>query len=85
MTYIDNARIIHLTDLPYVGKVYTVYSSDNLLLSKRTCISVMLKGKQDGYLIYEVQYVDGEYIDIDIDIMTYSYAILESEFKEITK
>lgn len=85
MLYKDNARIIHLKDLPYVGKAYIKIGSDGLLLSMRTCISVMLKGKQDGYLIYEVQYVDGEYIDIDVDIATYSYAVLESEFKETTK
>lgn len=85
MLFKDNARIIHLKDLPYVGKAYIIIGSDDLLLSMRTCISVMLKGKQDGYLIYEVRYVDGEYIDIDVDIETYSYAVLESEFKETTK
>lgn len=74
--YIGNAKIIEsLEALPKIGERHK-YNNDIV-------VSVELQNeKADGYVIYKVKYLmDGEFIDTDIDIYYFEYAIKPENIK----
>ena len=71
--WVGNARIIDsLADLPKIGK------GDKY---RGLCVSVELYENQDDYAIYRVFYLDGKYIEKDVDIAYWSYAIHKDNIK----
>lgn len=76
MEYIGNAKIIQsLEALPKIGEKHK--HNDDIV------ISVELQNeKYNGYVIYEVKYLmDGKFIDTDIDIYCFTYAIKPENIK----
>ena len=70
---VGNARIIDsLADLPKIGE------RDKY---RGLCVSVELCDDQDDYAIYRVFYLDGKYIEKDVDIAYWSYAIHKDNIK----
>ena len=70
---VGNARIIDsLADLPKIGE------RDKY---RGLCVSVELYEDQDDYAIYRVFYLDGKYIEKDVDIAYWSYAIHKDNIK----
>ena len=70
---VGNARIIDsLADLPKIGE------RDKY---RGLCVSVELYEDQDDYTIYRVFYLDGKYIEKDVDIAYWSYAIHKDNIK----
>ena len=82
MEYYGNAKIIEsLEDLPKIG--------DTMVASGK-CISVEMMDEydaggsiddHDGYVLYKVKYVDGKFIDTDINIFYFTYAIKAENIK----
>ena len=71
--WVGNARIIDsLADLPKIGE------RDKC---RGLCVSVELYEDQDDYAIYRVFYLDGKYIEKDVDIAYWSYAIHKDNIK----
>ena len=71
--WVGNARIIDsLADLPKIGE------RDKY---RGLCVSVELYEDQDDYAIYRVFYLDGRYIEKDVDIAYWSYAIHKNNIK----
>lgn len=71
--WVGNARIIDsLADLPKIGE------RDKY---RGLCVSVELYEDQDDYAIYRVFYLDGKYIEKDVDIAYWSYAIHKDNIK----
>ena len=70
---VGNARIIDsLADLPKIGE------RDKY---RGLCVSVELYDDRDDYAIYRVFYLDGKYIEKDVDIAYWSYAIHKDNIK----
>lgn len=70
---VGNARIIDsLADLPKIGEMDTY---------RGLCVSVELYEDQDDYAIYRVFYLDGKYIEKDVDTAYWSYAIHKDNIK----
>lgn len=70
---VGNARIIDsLADLPKIGEMDTY---------RGLCVSVELYEDQDDYAIYRVSYLDGKYIEKDVDIAYWTYAIHKDNIK----
>lgn len=71
--WVGNARVIDsLTDLPKIGE------RDKY---RGLCVSVELYEDQDDYAIYRVFYLNGKYIEKDVDIAYWSYAIHKNNIK----
>ena len=71
--WVGNARIIDsLADLPKIGE------RDKY---RGRCVSVELYEDQDDYAIYRVFFLDGKYIDKDVDTAYWSYAIHKDNIK----
>lgn len=71
--WVGNTRIIDsLADLPKIGE------RDKY---RGLCVSVELYEDQDDYAIYRVFYLDGKYIEKDVDIAYWSYAIHKDNIK----
>ena len=71
--WVGNARIIDsLADLPKIGE------RDKY---RGLCVSVELYENQDDYAIYRVFYLDGKYIEKDVNIAYWSYAIHKDNIK----
>ena len=71
--WVGNARIIDsLADLPKIGE------RDKY---RGLCVSVELYDDEDDYAIYRVFYLDGKYIEKDVDIAYWSYAIHKDNIK----
>ena len=71
--WVGNARVIDsLADLPKIGE------RDKY---RGLCVSVELYEDQDDYAIYRVFYLDGKYIEKDVDIAYWSYAIHKDNIK----
>ena len=70
---VGNARIIDsLADLPKIGE------RDKY---RGPCVSVELYDDQDDYAIYRVFYLDGKYIEKDVNIAYWSYAVHKDNIK----
>lgn len=68
-----NAKVIYsLKELPQIGE------RDKY---RGLCVSVELYEDQDDYAIYRVFYLDGKYIEKDVDIAYWSYAIHKNNIK----
>ena len=71
--WVGNARVIDsLADLPKIGE------NDKY---RGLCVSVELYEDQDDYAIYRVFFLDGKYIDKDVDTAYWSYAIHKNNIK----
>ncbi len=71
--WIGNARIVDsLAALPKVGE------RDKY---RGLCVSVELYDDRKDYAIYRVFYLDGKYIDKDVDITYWEYAIHKSDIQ----
>ena len=71
--WVGNARIIDsLEDLPKIGE------RDKY---RGLCVSVELYEDRKDYAIYRVFYLDGKYIDKDVNIAHWSYAIHKDNIK----
>lgn len=71
--WVGNARIIDsLADLPKIGE------RDKY---RGLCVSVELYDDRDDYAIYRVFYLDGKYIEKDVNIAYWSYAIHKDNIK----
>ena len=71
--WVGNARIIDsLADLPKIGE------RDKY---RGLCVSVELYDDREDYAIYHVFYLDGKYIDKDVNIAYWSYAIHKNNIK----
>ena len=71
--WVGNARIIDsLADLPKIGE------RDKY---RGLCVSVELYENQDDYAIYRVFYLDGKYIEKDVNIAYWSYAVHKDNIK----
>lgn len=71
--WVGNARIIDsLADLPKIGE------KDKY---RGLCVSVELYEDQDDYAIYRVFYLDGKYIEKDVNIAYWSYAVHKDNIK----
>ena len=71
--WIGNAKVVDsLADLPKIGK------RDKY---RGLCVSVELYDDQDNYAIYRVFFLDGKYIDKDVDTAYWSYAIHKNNIK----
>ena len=71
--WVGNAKVVDsLADLPKIGE------SDKY---RGLCVSVELYEDQDDYAIYRVFYLDGKYIEKDVDIAYWSYAIHKDNIK----
>lgn len=71
--WIGNAMIISsLADLPKIGE------KDKY---RGLCVSVGLYDNRKDYAIYRVSYLDGKYIDKDVDIAYWEYAIHKSDIQ----
>lgn len=76
MKYIGNAKIIEsLEELPKIGEKHK-YNNDIV-------ISIEMQSETiEGYIIYKVKYLmDGEFIDTDINISYFTYAIKPENIK----
>lgn len=70
---VGNAKVIDsLADLPKIGE------RDKY---RGLCVSVELYDDEDDYAIYRVFYLDGKYIEKDVDIAYWSYAIHKDNIK----
>lgn len=71
--YIGNARIIEsLEELPKIGEK----RGADMIISIE-----MQEEKEDGYIIYKVKYLNGKFIDTDMDIYYFTYAIQPENIK----
>ena len=71
--WVGNARVVDsLADLPKIGE------RDKY---RGLCVSVELYDDEDDYAIYRVFYLDGKYIEKDVDIAYWSYAIYKDNIK----
>lgn len=71
--WVGNAKIIDsLTDLPKIGEKDPY---------RGLCVSVSLYDDRKDYAIYRVFYLDGRYIDKDVNISHWSYAIHKDNIK----
>ena len=71
--WVGNARIIDsLADLPKIGE------RDKY---RGLCVSVELYDDEDDYVIYQVFFLDGEYLDWHSDIACWEYAIHKDNIK----
>ena len=78
MEYYQNAQIINsLSELPKIGDIRKYPGGK--------CISVAMRQEfteeNDGYVIFDVTYFDGEFIDPCIDNFKFSYAIKAENIK----
>ena len=70
---VGNAKVIDsLADLPKIGE------RDKY---RGLCVSVELYDDEDDYAIYRVFYLNGKYIEKDVDIAYWSYAIHKDNIK----
>ena len=71
--WFGNARVLNsLADLPKIGE------RDKY---RGLCVSVELYDDRKDYAIYRVFYLDGKYIDKDVDIAYWEYAIHKNNIK----
>lgn len=71
--WVGNAKVIDsLTDLPKIGERDPY---------RGLCVSVGLYEDRRDYAIYRVFYLDGRYIDKDIDIAYWEYAVHKDSIK----
>ena len=71
--WIVNAKVLNsLADLPKIGE------RDKY---RGLCVSVELYDDRKDYAIYRVFYLDGKYIDKDVDIAYWEYAIHKNNIK----
>lgn len=71
--WVGNAEVVNsLADLPKVGE------RDKY---RGLCVSVELYNDRDDYAIYRVFFLDGKYIDKDVDIAYWTYAIHKNNIK----
>ena len=71
--WVGNAKVVDsLSELPKIGE------RDKY---RGLVVSVELYEDQDDYAIYRVFYLDGKYIEKDIDIAYWSYAIHKDNIK----
>ena len=71
--WIGNAIIVNsLADLPKIGE------RDKY---RGLCVSVDLYDDREDYAVYHVFYLDGKYIDKDVNIAYWSYAIHKNNIK----
>ena len=71
--WVGNAKVIDsLADLPKIGE------RDKY---RGLCVSVELYKDQDDYAIYRVFFLDGKYLDKDVDIACWEYAIHKDNIK----
>ena len=71
--WVGNAEVVNsLADLPKVGE------RDKY---RGLCVSVELYDDRKDYAIYRVFYLDGKYIDKDVNIAHWSYAIHKDNIK----
>ena len=71
--WVGNAKVIDsLADLPKIGE------RDKY---RGLCVSVELYKNQDDYAIYRVFFLDGKYLDKDVDIACWEYAIHKDNIK----
>lgn len=71
--WIANAKVLDsLADLPKIGE------KDKY---RGLCVSVELYDDRKDYAIYRVFYLDGKYIDKDVDIAYWEYAIHKDSIK----
>ena len=71
--WVGNAKVVDsLADLPKIGE------RDKY---RGLCVSVELYDDEDDYAIYRVFYLDGKYIEKDVDIAYWSYAIYKDNIK----
>ena len=71
--WLGNAKVLNsLADLPKIGE------RDKY---RGLCVSVELYDDRKDYAIYRVFYLDGKYIDKDVDIAYWKYAVHKSDIK----
>ena len=71
--WFGNAKVIDsLADLPKIGE------RDSC---RGLCVSVESYEEEDDYVVYRVFYLDGKYIDKNVDIAHWSYAIHKDNIK----
>ena len=71
--WVGNAKVVDsLADLPKIGE------RDKY---RGLCVSVELYDDEDDYVVYRVFYLDGKYIDKNVDIAHWSYAIHKDNIK----
>ena len=71
--WVGNAEVVNsLADLPKVGE------RDKY---RGLCVSVELYDDRDDYTIYRIFFLDGKYIDKNVDIAYWSYAIHKNNIK----
>ena len=71
--WVGNAKVVDsLADLPKIGERE---------LYRGLCVSVELYEDQDDYAIYRVYFLGSKYIDKDINIAYWSYAIHKDNIK----
>ena len=71
--WFGNAKVIDsLADLPKIGE------RDSY---RGLCVSVESYEEEDDYVVYRVFYLDGKYIDKNVDIAHWSYAIHKDNIK----
>ena len=71
--WVGNAEVVNsLADLPKVGE------RDKY---RGLCVSVELYDDRDDYAIYRVFFLDGKYINKNVDIAYWSYAIHKNNIK----
>ena len=71
--WIGNAKVIDsLADLPKIGE------RDKY---RGLCVSVELYDDENNYAIYRVFFLDGKYLDKDVDIACWEYAIHKDNIK----
>lgn len=71
--WFENAKVLNsLADLPKIGE------RDKY---RGLCVSVELYDDRKDYAIYQVFYLDGKYIDKDVDIAYWEYAIHKNNIK----
>lgn len=71
--WIGNAKVVDsLADLPKIGEKDPY---------RGLCVSVEIYDDRDDYVIYWVFYIDGKYIDSDIDTAHWSYAIHKNDIR----
>lgn len=71
--WVGNARIIDsLADLPKIGEMDKY---------RGLCVSVELYDDREDYAVYHVFYLDDKYIDKNVDIAYWTYAIHKNNIK----
>ena len=71
--WVGNAKVVDsLADLPKIGE------RDKY---RGLCVSVELYDDEDDYVVYRVFCLDGKYIDKNVDIAHWSYAIHKDNIK----